>query len=78
MHGAGLATLLDGLNDKPQGMYLPPHYNGKEFIRDGKVVLPAAAKVENCALIYFKYDSREGGKLELYDPQAKRELALHQ
>lgn len=75
MHGAGLATLLDGLNKNPKGIYLPPHYNSKEIKIDDKVIIPAATKVENCALIYFKYDSRNGGKLELYDPQADHELA---
>lgn len=75
MHGAGLATLLDGLNKNPKGVYLPPHYNSKEIKIDDQVIIPAAAKVENCALIYFKYDSRNGGKLELYDPQTTQELA---
>lgn len=74
-HGAVLATLMDGLNKSPKGIYLPPHYNSKEILKDGKLIIPAAAKVENCALIYFKYDSRDGGKLELYDPQTDLELA---
>jgi broad specificity phosphatase PhoE len=66
-HGAVLTTLIDGLNKNPKGIYLPPHYNYKEFKLGDQVAIPAAVKVENCALIYFKYDSKDG-MLELFDP----------
>jgi broad specificity phosphatase PhoE len=66
-HGACLATLIDGLNKNPRGAYLPPHYHSKVIKVGDKVVLPAATKVENCALVIFKYDSRNGGKLELLE-----------
>lgn len=69
-HGAIIGTLLDGLNENPKGKYLPPHYQAKEIKIGDEVIVPAAVKVENCALIIFKYDSRNG-KLELYRPQEK-------
>lgn len=66
-HGACLTTLLDGLNPNPKGVYLSPHYNGKEIKIGDEVMIPAAAKVANGALIHFKYDSRND-KLEICDP----------
>ncbi len=72
-HGGCIATLLEGLNKNPKGVYLPPHYNGKEIKIDDKVIIPAATKVENCALIFFKYDSRNGGTLEVYNPETDQE-----
>lgn len=66
-HGAVLATLIDGLAQNPRGRYLPPHFIGKDIKNGDEVLIRAAAKVENCALICFKYDSRDGS-LELIAP----------
>lgn len=65
-HGAVLITLKEALNKKFTGSYLPPHYLDKEVKRGDEIVIPAASKVENCALVHFKYDSRDGS-LELVD-----------
>lgn len=65
-HGAVLITLKEALNKKFAGTYLPPHYLDKEVKRGDEVIIPAASKVENCALLHFKYDSRDGS-LELVD-----------
>lgn len=66
-HGACLASLLEGLNPHPKYFYIPPHYLTKDIHRGDKVIIPAAVKVDNCALYHFKYDSRTG-KLEIFDP----------
>lgn len=58
VHGGVLATLLDGLNKQPKGVYLPPHYHTQEIAEGGKVLMPAAVKVNNCALFVLKYDSK--------------------
>lgn len=68
MHGAGLTTLIEGLNKNPQGIYLPPHYNSNEIKIDDHMFIPAAVKVKNCDLFHFKYDSKDGGTLALYNP----------
>ena len=62
-HGAVLATLLEGLNNDYVGTYVPPHYNANE-IRVGDKVIPAAIKIQNCALFHFQYD-HDSGDLKL-------------
>ena len=67
MHGASMSTLLEALNKSPRGVYLPPHYNSLEVKVGNQVILPISLSVANCALFYFRFDSRTD-QLELINP----------
>lgn len=54
-HGGVLATLIDGLNYLDKTVFLPPFYMTKKYEKNGKLLMPAATKIDNCALIHFRY-----------------------
>ncbi len=69
MHGAGLTTLIEGLKKNSEGLYLPPHFITQEIKINDQLIMPAAFRVNNCDVVYFIYDSRGDGTLELYNQQ---------
>ena len=62
-HGACLSVLIESLEQDLNGLYIPPYYNHRNIIIDNEIKLSHGRKVENCALIQFNYDSRDGGRL---------------
>ncbi len=55
-HGGILGTLAEALRFKDKDVVLPPYYTKASHIKAcGEVLMPAATKVGNCALLCFRY-----------------------
>lgn len=64
-HGGFLGTLAEALRYEGKEVVLPPYYvKAQHIASDGKVIMPAASKVGNCALLKFRY-YHDTEKLEL-------------
>lgn len=54
MHGGGLNALRTEMKKNPKGIYLAVHISNPETKVGDKVIIPAADKVDNCCVVYFK------------------------
>ncbi len=54
-HGAVLSSLINAANYGHKNVFVPLFYQPSAIQRQGEVVMPATAKVGNCALTHFRY-----------------------